>query len=89
MVGAADNRSSCSGMFAQHRQDHSRDRVARLQGADADEKRAAGSRGRDGLNSGFEDSERSGRSAADAAGARSVPRSDAALTLQSVSVSER
>jgi integrase len=39
--------------------------------------------------SGFEDSERSGRSAADAAGARSVPRSDAALTLQSVSVSER
>src|SRR3984885_16158806 len=81
MVGAADNRSSCSGIFAQHRQDDYRDGVAHIQGADADEKRAAGSRERDGLDSGFEDSERSGRSAADA---RSVPRSYTALTLQSV-----
>ena len=48
---------------------------------DADEKRATRSHERDGLDSGFEDSERSRRSAADATGTRSVPRSDAIVTV--------
>jgi hypothetical protein len=43
----------------------------------------------DGLDSGFQDSERSGRGTVDTLGPRSVPRSDAIVAMQSVSVSER
>lgn len=44
---------------------------------------------RDRLDSGFEDSERSGRGAADIPSRRSVSRSDSIVTVWSISVSER
>src|ERR1700733_746028 len=89
MVRTARHRGACSAVFAEHRSNHHGDRIADLQGTDSDAEEPNRSAKRGDLDTGFENSERHGRSSPHLTCHRGFQESDGEFRSGTVSVSER
>ena len=89
VVRTTKDRIPRSTILAERGSNHYGDRVADLQGTDSDAKRPSGSAKCGGLDTGFEDSKRHGRSSPPLARHRGFQESDGDCRRRTVSVSER